>query len=141
MQRIIVDQDFELPPERVFAYMSEHENLGPMFGAEITRLRDGTDGTRNGVGSVRRLKVGPTPPFEETVEEVVPNELIRYRITKGSPLRDHEGVMRFTPNPDGGTHLHYEISFRGAVPGLGAVIAPGLRRNIAKGVKTVDSRA
>jgi uncharacterized protein YndB with AHSA1/START domain len=136
-----VDQDFALPPERVFAYMSEHENLAPMFGAEITRLRDGTDGTRNGVGSVRQLKVGPAPPFEETITEVIPNELIRYRITKGSPLRDHEGSMRFTPNPDGGTHLHYEISFRGRIPGLGAVIAPGLRRNIAKGVKRVDAAA
>jgi uncharacterized protein YndB with AHSA1/START domain len=141
VQRIIVDQDFKLPPERVFAYMGEHENLGPMFGAKITRLRDGTDGTRNGVGSVRQLKVGPAPPFEETVTEVIPNELIRYRITKGSPLRDHEGSMRFTPNPDGGTHLHYEISFRGRVPGLGALIAPGLRRNIAKGVQTVDGAA
>jgi uncharacterized protein YndB with AHSA1/START domain len=141
VQRIIVDQDFKLPPERVFAYMSEHENLAPLFGAEITRLRDGTDGTRNGVGSVRQLKVGPAPPFEETVTEVVPNELIRYRITKGSPLRDHEGSMRFTPNSDGGTHLHYEISFRGRVPGLGALIAPGLRRNIAKGVQRVDAAA
>ncbi len=141
MQRIIVNHDFALPPERVFAYMGEHENLGPMFGAEVTRVRDGTDGTRNGVGSVRQLKVGPAPPFEETVTEVVPNELIRYRITKGSPLRDHEGSMRFTPNPDGGTHLHYEISFRGFLPGLGALIAPGLRRNIAKGLTRVDSAA
>ena len=141
MQRIIVDQDFKLPPERVFAYMSEHENLAPLFGAEITRLRDGTDGTRNGVGSVRQLKVGPAPPFEETVTEVIADELIRYRITKGSPLRDHEGTMRFTPNPDGGTHLHYEITFRGRVPGLGALIAPGLRRNIAKGVQRVDAAA
>ena len=141
MQRIIVEQDFKLPPERVFAYMSEHENLGSLFGAKITRMRDGTDGTRNGVGSVRALKVGPMPPFEETVTEVVPNELIRYRITKGSPLRDHEGIMRFTPNPDGGTHLYYEISFRGAVPGLGPVIAPGLRRNIAKGVTRIDAAA
>ena len=108
---------------------------------QIKRLSDGTDGTRNGVGSVRQLKVGPAPPFEETITEVVPNELIRYRITKGSPLRDHEGSMRFTPNPDGGTHLHYEISFRGRVPGLGALIAPGLRRNIAKGVQRVDEAA
>jgi len=141
MQRIVIGHDFTLPPERVFAYMSEHENLGDLFGAEVKRIRDGTDGSRNGVGSVRSLKVGPFPAFEETVTEVVPNELIRYRITMGSPLRDHEGSMRFTPNPDGGTHLHYEISFRGAVPGLGAVIAPGLRRNIVKGLGRVDSAA
>jgi hypothetical protein len=39
--------------------------------------------------------------------------MIRHRITKGSPLRHHEGVMRFSPTSDGGTHLRYEISFGG----------------------------
>jgi uncharacterized protein YndB with AHSA1/START domain len=138
--RVVVDQDFTQPLERVFAYLSEHEHLGPLFGAKVTRLRDGTDGQRNGVGSVRRLKVGPLPPFEETVTEFVPDDLIRYRITKGSPLRDHEGVMRFSRN-GGGAHLHYEISFGAVVPGLDRVIAAGLRRNISAGLKKVDSSA
>lgn len=137
MQRIIVGYDFDLPPEHAFAYLSEHENLEALFGARIRRVQDGSDGTRNGVGSVRELKVGPLPPFDETVVEVVPDELIRYRISRGSILRDHEGTMRFTPNPGGGTHLHYEIRFRGVVPGLGAIVAPGLRRNIVKGLGKV----
>jgi uncharacterized protein YndB with AHSA1/START domain len=140
MQTVIVDHDFALPPDRVFAYLAEHEHLEPLFGAKIKRLRDGTDGTRNGVGSVRQLKVGPLPPFEETVTEVLPNELIRYRITKGSPLRDHEGVMRFSPQGEG-THLHYEISFNAVVPGLDRVIAAGLKRNVAKGLQRVDGAA
>ena len=137
MQRIVVGHDFSSPPERVFEHLAEHVNLEPLLGAKIERVRDGTDGTRNGVGSTRSLKVGPLPPFEETVTEVIPDELIRYRITKGSVLREHEGWMRFTPNPDGGTHLHYEITFRGMVPGLGALVAPGLKRNIEKGLANV----
>jgi uncharacterized protein YndB with AHSA1/START domain len=140
MQRVIVDHDFVLPPDRVFAYLSEHEHLGPLFGAKVRRLKDGDDGTRNGVGSKRSLQVGKLPPFEETVVEAVPNELIRYRITEGSPLRDHEGVMRFTPQGTG-THLHYEISFRGAVPGIDRLIKLGLERNVANGLKTVDGKA
>jgi hypothetical protein len=68
----------------------------------------------------------------------VPNELIRYRITKGSPLKDHAGEMRLTPNPDGTSHLHYEISFRAAVPGLAPIIAKGLQRNIARGLQKAD---
>src|SRR5690242_1609976 len=107
MQTVRIDHDFTTPPERVFDYLSEHENLEPLFGARITRLRDGDDGTRNGPGSARELKLGPLPGFVETTTEVIPNELIRYRITKGSPLRGHEGVMRFTPTANGGTHLHY----------------------------------
>lgn len=140
MQHVIVEHDFALPRDRVFAYLSEHENLGPLFGAKIKRLRDGTDGERNGVGSVRQLKVGPAPAFEETITEVVPLELIRYRITKGSPLRNHEGEMRFSPK-GAGTHLRYEISFGAVVPGLDRAIAAGLRRNVANGLKQVDAAA
>lgn len=140
MARVVVDHEFSLPPGRVFAYLAEHENLEPLFGAKIKRLRDGTDGQRNGVGSVRELRVGPLPPFEETVTEVVPDQLIRYRITKGSPLRDHEGVMRFS-STGSGTHLHYAISFGAVVPGLDLLIAAGLKRSIVKGLGRVDSAA
>ncbi len=133
MQRLIFDHDYAIPPERVFAYLSEHENLDDIFGARITRLRDGTDGHRNGVGSVRELKVGPTPPFEETVTEFVPNELIAYEITKGSPLKNHRGEMRFTTEGEG-THLHYEISFGSKLPGVDLIVAQGLKRNVAKGL-------
>ena len=44
-----------------------------------------------------RCGSGRTAPFEETVTQFEPDELIEYRITKGTPLRDHVGVMRFTP--------------------------------------------
>ena len=59
-----VEHHFAKPPERIFAYLSEHENLSEMFGAKVTRLRDG-DTERNGVGSVRKLQIGPAPPFVE----------------------------------------------------------------------------
>lgn len=140
MQRLSFDRDYVLPPERVFAYLSEHENLASVFGARIRRLRDGSDGERNGVDSARELRIGPLPPFVETVTEFVPNELIRYRITRGSPLRDHEGTLRFTAR-DGGTHLHYEIAFGAVLPGLDALIAPGLRRNVGRGLARIDDIA
>jgi uncharacterized protein YndB with AHSA1/START domain len=138
VQRVVVDHDFSAPVERVFGHLAEHENLASVFGAKIRRLNDGTDGNRNGVGSVRELKIGPAPPFEETVTEFVPGELIRYRITKGSPLRDHEGVLTFTPN-GAGTHLHYEISFGSKLPGVDRLVAASLRRSIPKGLRQVDS--
>jgi uncharacterized membrane protein len=135
MQRIEIDADFTLPVDRVYGYLAEHENLGPLFGAKIARVRDG-ETSRNGVGSVRQLRVGILPPFEETVTAAEPNERIDYRITKGSPLR-HHGSMVFSANGNG-SHLNYVIEFGAVVPGLDRLIKPGLERSIRKGLGAVD---
>ena len=114
MQRVHVVQDFPQPVEELFAHLSEQENLESLFGAKITRLSDGTDGTRNGAGASRELKVGPLPGFVETNTEVVPDELIRYRITKGGVLKDHEGVMRFSRQGDRvAAGLHHRLRRQG----------------------------
>ena len=139
MQRVEIAADFGLPVERVYAFLSEHENLGPFFGARITRLKDGHD-HRNGAGSERELRLGPLPPFVETVTEAIPNELIVYRITKGSPLTNHVGMMRFA-STSAGSHLDYTIEFGSKVPGLGPIVARGLRQRICSALKTVDSVA
>jgi len=139
MQTVRVQKDFSAPPERVFAYLSEHENLGVIFApAKVKRIREG-DTEPNGVGSVRRLSFFGALPFEETITTVVPNERIEYEITKGTPMRDHHGTMELSPTGSGGTHLDYTITFDAAVPGLAAVVAATLRRNIAKGLSKVDA--
>jgi uncharacterized protein YndB with AHSA1/START domain len=140
MERVLIERRLASSPELLFDFLAEHEHLGLLFGGEVTRVRDGSDGHRNGVGSTRRLKPPLAPALEETVTEFVPNELIRYRISAGSPLRDHEGVMRFTPDGTG-TAFHYEITFRGKVPGVGRLVAALLRRDIARGLPEVDARA
>ena len=139
MQTVHLQHDFSAPVDRVYAHLSEHENLAVLFApARVVRVRDG-DGDRNGVGSVRRLSFGGLLPFEETVTEAVPNERIEYRITKGSPLRDHRGVMSFAETAAGGTHLDYRITFDSKVPGLAAAVAATLRRQVARGLRKVDA--
>jgi uncharacterized protein YndB with AHSA1/START domain len=134
-----VEHRFAKPPERIFAYLAEHENLADLFGAKITRLRDG-DSERNGVGSVRRLQIGPAPPFEETVTEFVPSKRIVYRITKGSPLRGHVGVMTFEPDGEG-THFLYDIRLASPIPGLAALVKLSLTRTINQGLARVEQDA
>jgi hypothetical protein len=70
----------------------------------------------------------------------VPDELICYRITKGSPLRGHHATMRFTDHGTG-THLHYEIAFGAVIPGLDLIVAAGLRHAVASGLAGVDALA
>jgi hypothetical protein len=139
MQRVHVTQDFRQPVSELFAYLSEHENLEALFGAKIRRLSDGSDGTRNGVGSSRELKLGPLPPFVETIVEVIPDELVRYRITRGSVLKDHEGVMRFSSQGTG-SRLDYTITFDGKLPGIGPLAQLTLTRGVSAGLRKAAAR-
>lgn len=132
-QRVHVVHTFTSDPATVFAKLSEHENLGPVFGAKITRVRDG-DTSRNGVGSTRSLKIGPLPAFHETTTVSEPDTLIEYRISKGGPLKGHWGRQILTPTADGGTHLDYTIGFDMAVPGAAGVVAKVLQTSIGKGL-------
>jgi uncharacterized protein YndB with AHSA1/START domain len=137
LQHVHVTHDFRAPVERVFAYLAEHENLEALFGTRIERVRDG-ETERNGVGSCRRLSFNGLLPFEETVTEMVPNERIVYRITKGTPMRDHEGVMAFSSTGSGGTHVDYRIQLGSPVPGLAAIVVRVLRGRIAAGLRKLD---
>ncbi|MGB2712295.1 MAG: SRPBCC family protein [Conexibacter sp.] len=141
LQHVHVQQDFAQPVERVYAYLSEHENLGVIFKPlRVVRVRDGQT-ERNGVGSTRRLSFFGLMPFDETVTAVLPNERIVYTITKGGPMKDHEGVMAFSARPDGGSHLDYRIRFASAVPGLAAIVKRAVTRSITAGLKKVDRAA
>ena len=139
MTRIEISQAFSAPVERVYAHLAHHENLADVFGAPITRVRDG-EPDPDGVGSVREIRQPLVPPVQETVTKAVPHELIEYRITKGgSPLKDHLGVMRFTPQGTG-SRLDYTITFGSRVPGAGRVIGAVLERTIRKGLADLATR-
>lgn len=127
-----VERDLSAPVEEVFKHLAEHENLAALFGAKVKRLSDG-DTERNGVGARRELKSNPVlPAFEETVTQYVPNELIEYRITRGSPLDGHVGTMRFSPTASGGTHFDYRIRIASKIPLLAPVVTKQLTRSIEK---------
>lgn len=138
MHRVHVTRDLAADRHTVFAYLSDHPNLGPLLGAKVTRVSDGTDGP-NGVGSIRSIKIGPLPAFQETNVEVVPDALIRYRITRGGVLKHHEGVLTFSDAPGGGCRFAWTITFDGKVPGTGGLVAAALTRSITRGLAAADS--
>ena len=137
MKTIHFHTESSAPVERLFDHLSEHENLAPLLGARIERMRNG-DSERNGVGSVRRLSFCGLLPFEETVTVFVPSERIEYTITKGTPMRDHLGVMEFASTPSGGSAVDYTIRFDSAIPGLAAVVAAGMNKSVPRGLAKLD---
>ena len=132
-ERVRITHVFASDPATVFEKLAEHENLAPVFGATITRVKDG-ETSRNGAGSVRRLKIGPLPAFEETTTKAEPNSLIEYRISKGGVLRGHWGRQELSPTADGGTRLVYTIGFDSKIPGTSGMIAKTLTKAITSGL-------
>ena len=134
MQQIEFETRFRAPVSEIFGAISDHENFGRMTGAKMTRIQEGDDGKVNGVGSVRRVKIGPLPAFEETVVEFKSNKLITYTITKGSPLKEHLGCIRFKKEGDE-TVVHYTIEFKSRIPLAGPFIKIALQTGIQRGLK------
>ncbi|MDX1587751.1 MAG: SRPBCC family protein [Oleiphilaceae bacterium] len=134
VQRIHIEHHFPYPVESVFNFLSVHKNLEKVFfPAKIRRIKDGSDSV-NGTGSIRRMRLPLAPAFEETVTEMVPNEKIQYRISKGSPLRNHQGTMLFS-GTDKGCKLEYRMEFEGRVPLVGPVVKVILEQGIRNGLK------
>lgn len=135
MHRIEIAHQSQLPVASLFDALADHNRLGKVFGAPVRRIRDG-DTETNGVGSIRKIGIGPLG-VEETVTALEPNRSIDYRITRGGfPIRDHRGHIAFTES-GGGCRVNWTIEFGSQLPGAGAVLAFVLERAIRLGLKRV----
>jgi uncharacterized protein YndB with AHSA1/START domain len=134
MEKIYFEKIFKAPRKAVFDHLSDHKNLSPIFNARITRIRDGKDGNVNGKGSVREICLVPGIKFEETITGFVPDTMIEYVISKGSPLKNHKGTMEFSDHGTG-TCLRYRIEFESKypIPFFGSIVRWGLERTIISG--------
>ncbi len=134
-QIVQIVQDFSKPLTEVFAVLSDHNQLGKVFGIPVRRVRDG-DGEVNGVGSVRRIGLGPLA-VEETVTALSPNRSIDYRISKGGgPIRNHRGKLEFSGS-NRGARVAWTIQFDSPLPLVGPVVRLVLSQGIRLGLKRI----
>lgn len=134
-QIVQIVQDFSKPLTEVFAVLSDHNQLGKVFGIPVRRVRDG-DGEINGVGSVRRIGLGPLA-VEETVTALSPNRSIDYRISKGGgPIRNHRGKLEFSGS-NRGARVAWTIQFDSPLPLVGPVVRLVLSQGIRLGLKRI----
>lgn len=144
-QVVSILQTFNAPIARVFDWFAVHKNMDIVFpGNQHTTITPANGDNPDGLGSVRRISIGALLPLlEETVDvhEAPSGEKggrIEYFITKGSPLKNHRGVMLFSEQ-DGVTTLDYKIRFEGRVPGTGKLIAYSLVRQTGKGIQAAKA--
>lgn len=136
---IEIQEQYDLPRDRVFALFADHQRLGDILGAPIKRIKDSNQADPNGVGSVRKIGIGPIG-LEETIIAFEPDSLIEYTVTSISPIRNHLGRMRFD-DLNGKTVVNYTIRFDDRIPFSGRLIGAGLEQAIRRGMKKVPKLA
>ena len=119
------------PVHELFADLADHERLSHVFGVPVRRIRDG-EGDPNGVGSVRRMGMGPIK-LEETVTAVEPQRSIEYRITRGAgPVRNHRGRLEFA-SVGTGSRVTWTIDYD-SLPLVGTAVKAMLSRALKRGL-------
>ena len=135
---VVFSEDFDAPRAAVFELFASHDKFaaaaaGPV-GVKLGLLRRVQSGTnpkqQDGVGMVRRIGFWPIA-FEETILTCDAPSLIEYRISQGSPLKNHHGRIVFTDLPGGGTHVDYRIVFEPKIPGTAGLMTGVLRGLVA----------
>ena len=137
---IEIDETFDVPRNKVFALFADHHRFGKMIGAPVKRIKDSDQADPNGVGSVRKIGVGPLG-LEETVLSFEPGSLIEYAITSLSPIKNHMGRIRFSDTKDGQTNVHYTITFEDIVPFSGKLVSSALEHGLRRGIRQVPKLA
>lgn len=132
-QTVRFEQFFAAPCDKVFAWFADHEQFGRIWPGRTRRIHESADPREpNGLGSVREVASGGMT-FEETITAFEPPALIEYRVTRGSPIKNHRGELRFT-DVDGGTKLDYVIEFDPRIPFTGGLIASVLCTSFHRGI-------
>lgn len=137
---IEIDETFDVPRNRVFALFADHERFGKLLGAPVRRIRDSDQADPNGIGSIRKIGIGPIG-LQETVTAFEPDSLIEYTISSMSPIRNHLGRIRFEDSADGRTRIRYTIIFEDILPFSGKLVSSALDRGIRKGIRRVPKLA
>jgi uncharacterized protein YndB with AHSA1/START domain len=130
--------------EDVFDALTNHRGIADYVWAvrRSTLDREGTPAP-NGVGAVRRLEALGPAIVEEIIEYQRPTRYA-YKMLSGAPVRDHVGTVELR-EAGTGTEVSWHLRSIPAVPGLGLVLSPLLKKVIGEllngAVDAAESRA
>lgn len=128
-----LELDFAVPPERLWAAITDHASMGKWTGANVRLI---VRGDESGVGAVRRIRLGPSIVDEEVVYADAPRRLV-YRVVRGAGLSHHRGEVLIEPKrvkDVEGAHLTWNIRMVTPLPGMSRVMSRLIRAGIGRGL-------
>ncbi|MCJ8160636.1 SRPBCC family protein [Acinetobacter zhairhuonensis] len=135
MNSIQVQKKFNAPVQQVFDLLAKHATYNVAFAPiQVERVVDSADPQRpDGLGSVRRLGLGPVKPLKEQITLMQENQRIEYKIIQNPLIKHHLGIIEFEAlNPES-TLVTYTIELQARVPFVNKLILAQLKSAIKLG--------
>lgn len=135
MNSIQVQKKFNAPVQQVFDLLAKHATYNVAFAPiQVERVVDSADPQRpDGLGSVRRLGLGPVKPLKEQITLMQENQRIEYKIIQNPLIKHHLGIIEFEAlNPES-TLVVYTIELQARVPFVNKLILAQLKSAIKLG--------
>lgn len=137
MNAIQVKQEFNAPIDVVFDLLSKHATYNQVFApVQVVRIKDSADPQRpDGVGSIRKMGIGPIKPLQEQITLLTLNERIEYKIIKSPLVKHHLGIIEFKSIDSAKTLVTYTIELQARAPFVSKLILAQLKLAITLGFK------
>jgi ribosome-associated toxin RatA of RatAB toxin-antitoxin module len=136
MRTVHVTRTIPAPPEAVFDLLADHANYDRFRGIRRSELLREGDPAPNGVGAMRRVRIGPLR-FEEEITAFERSSRFEYLIMKVNTPFEHLGGRIEVSGSDGGSLVDWTSSFRIPVPAIGGLIERPWSFALARGFRRV----
>lgn len=135
-KKITIKQKFNSPVADVFEFLSKHASYNKIFWPiQVIRTKDSADPKRpDGLGSQRKMGVGPIKPITEEVTLVEENQKIEYKLINNPLIRHHLGRLEFKSLSETSSLLIYTIELDGKLPLSSFIILSQLKIAITVGL-------
>jgi len=136
MNHFTITRSLDAPVDRVWEIIG-NPGTSPGRGVDV---RVEQPGAADGTGLVRVVKVGLATVHEE-ITDVGPGHEIRYRMTKGAPVRDYTSGVTLEKSPEGGTVMTWRARFHPLVPGTGWAVSLASKHTLNRVLDAVAESA
>ncbi|ENW81727.1 hypothetical protein F909_01411 [Acinetobacter sp. ANC 3929] len=114
---VVMKQTFNAPIDFIFLLFSKHRTfntvLWPLQSVVIKTSNDAHN--TDGIGSIRKMGIGPLKPIQEEITQSMSNQLIEYKMLKNSLFSYHLGRLEFEQVGEC-TNLTYSIWLDSKIP-------------------------
>lgn len=139
MGTTIVDitHTFKAPIQAVFDRLTDHESMKNWPGTKDCQVISPGVPAPNGLGAVRRIKVGGLTLDERVVSWDPPNGF-DYTIIRGLPVK-HLGQVRLSED-ENGVHASWHIELTSRVPLLTRIVGGQLQKGLPRALTWIDDQ-